>query len=173
MNINKITNGTANLDDYKVSGIYYFSSGVDLHMAPGVSGWLMVFGSDDKSTTAPTKQVWFRHGTVQENDYQTFVRTYSNYSKVWSEWAQLVMVTNNQQSGKETVFIKGGSVKTVNVAFDTPFQVTPDVVITPRTSVPHKRFVSISLPTKTGFALNAYSESDAELVVGWIATAQQ
>lgn len=47
----------------------------------GVNGWLKVMKG---SSLNVVKQLWYRQGTVNSNDFNTYVRTRS--SGVWSDW---------------------------------------------------------------------------------------
>lgn len=43
------------------------------------------------------KQIWYRHGTANSNDYETYVRTYSG---TWSNWVKLL---NDKETGSYTM----------------------------------------------------------------------
>ena len=84
--INVTTAGT-DLNDYTETGRYFFSSAT---YAPdnrpvGSNGWLEVF----KGSGSWVKQLWFRAGTNNSNDYNTYVRT-RNASSGWSEWTDIL-----------------------------------------------------------------------------------
>ncbi len=92
---------TGNLNNYKTAGVYYFSSSyTPTNIPEGVNGWLMVltYGS------TAIKQLWFRHGTVDTNDFHIFVRTYA--SSTWSEWRRII--TNGSSPSFESVEIAEG-----------------------------------------------------------------
>lgn len=72
-----------NLDDCKEAGIYYFPASYTPENIPiGVNGWLEVNVCNDSAV----KQIWRRHGTADDNDYMTYVRTYTG--NVWSQWTR-------------------------------------------------------------------------------------
>ena len=93
-NLNKMENGIArtntqtidsdaNLNDFTENGYYYFVAGHTYTNIPiGGNGWLEVINTGG---TSGIKQIWYRDGTLNTNDYQTFVRTYSGGT--WSNWA--------------------------------------------------------------------------------------
>lgn len=97
--INVTTAGT-DLNDYTETGRYFFSSAT---YAPdnrpvGTNGWLEVF----KGSGSWVKQLWFRAGTNNSNDYNTYVRTKSA-ALGWSTWRELqvgdiVLYENNSGS---------------------------------------------------------------------------
>ena len=89
--VNKVINITStgtNLNDYKTEGTYYFSpSYTPTNIPVGVNGWLKVIPGNDG--TVIVKQIWYRHGTPNSNDYETYVRTFS--SNTWSNWNKLAI----------------------------------------------------------------------------------
>lgn len=82
--INVSNPGTKNLNDYTTEGRYYFGS-APTNIPAGVNGFLEVF----VASNGAVKQIWYRHGTANTNDYETYVRTYSND---WSNWKRYAMV---------------------------------------------------------------------------------
>ena len=83
------TGATVDLNDYTDQGWYFFTTSNSIANIPaGVNGWLQVI--KDKISGTWTKQVWYRAGTANSNDYQTYVRTRMN--GVWSNWKQYQMV---------------------------------------------------------------------------------
>lgn len=90
--LNKVINvvvANTDLDDYKEDGEFYF--GVDYtptNIPTGVNGWLKVITGIQGSDNI-VKQIWYRHGTPNSNDYETYVRTFS--SNVWSSWKMFGM----------------------------------------------------------------------------------
>ena len=83
------TGGAVDLNDYTEQGWYFFTSNNTIANVPvGVNGWLNVVKDKDSGTW--TKQVWYRAGTANSNDYQTYVRTRTG--DVWSNWKQYQMV---------------------------------------------------------------------------------
>lgn len=93
-----VTITDTNLNNYIEDGTYYFSSDYTPTNIPvGINGWLQVMTS---SATSNVKQVWYRHGTINSNDYQTFVRTKTGSG--WSTWQQFAMV--NKKGGIELLY---------------------------------------------------------------------
>lgn len=86
--INVTTAGT-NLNDYKEDGEYYFPYNLEkTNMPSGVgNGWLKVMTGTDSSMNKFVKQVFFRHGTANSNDFETYVRT-STDGSTWSNWSK-------------------------------------------------------------------------------------
>ncbi len=77
-----VTQAGTDLNDYKQDGFYYFD--VDYtpaNIPAGVNGWLEVYSSN----VGAVKQKWFRHGTADSNDHNTYIRTFTSDS--WSGWA--------------------------------------------------------------------------------------
>ena len=85
-----VTEENTDLDDYTETGTYYFNSNyTPTNIPTGVNGWLQVMASIDGLTV---KQIWFRHGTINTNDYETYIRTRT--LEGWSNWQRL-MVEND------------------------------------------------------------------------------
>jgi hypothetical protein len=74
-----------NLNDYVMTGTYYFNSSHTPTNYPddSVNGWLVVMRADGGAI----KQLWFRYGTQNTNDFCTYVRT--GNGTTWSNWKQL------------------------------------------------------------------------------------
>lgn len=82
-----VTTTNTNLNDYKTEGTFYFSpTYIPTNIPAGVNGWLKVLPGNDG--TLIVKQIWYRHGTTNSNDYETYVRTFS--SNTWSSWRRLI-----------------------------------------------------------------------------------
>ena len=78
-----VTTANTNLNDYTETGIYYFSGAYKpINIPSGTNGWLLVLKSDADTV----KQLWFRYGTANSNDYNTYVRT--KFLSSWSNWKQ-------------------------------------------------------------------------------------
>lgn len=79
------------LNNYKTDGVYYFSSAAKPTNIPaGSNGWLQVYSSNQNSV----KQIWYRYGTPNSNDFETYVRT-KDGSDNWSEWSQYEIVSDS------------------------------------------------------------------------------
>lgn len=88
------TTGT-NLNDYREDGIYYFDAGyTPTNIPAGVNGWLQVMTGENAGGIF-VKQIWYRHGTPDSNDYETYVRTFS--VNTWSKWTKLLTEKNQIQ----------------------------------------------------------------------------
>lgn len=91
------TGGAVDLNDYTEQGWYFFTSNNTITNIPaGVNGWLKVV--KDKDSGIWTKQMWYRAGTPNSNDYQTYVRTRTG--DIWSNWKQYQMV---EDTGWKTI----------------------------------------------------------------------
>lgn len=73
------------IDTYTTQGVYYFTADYTPTNAPSgvTNGWLMVIPGGENSA----KQIWWRLGSINSTDYQTFVRTWTATSG-WSTWVQ-------------------------------------------------------------------------------------
>ncbi len=83
------TNVTAtakNANDYNAPGIFYFAQDYTPINAPAgvVNGYLIVIAV----TTTNIKQIWLRHGTVNSNDHEIYIRSYNGTN--WSSWAKCI-----------------------------------------------------------------------------------
>lgn len=68
------------LNDYTETGIFFFdASQKPLNIPAGSNGWLQVM----KASEIFIKQIWYRAGTPNSNDFETYVRTKSSS---WSAW---------------------------------------------------------------------------------------
>ena len=77
-----VTQAGTDLNDYKQDGFYYFDADyTPANIPAGVNGWLEVYSSN----VGAVKQKWFRHGTADSNDHNTYIRTFTSGS--WSGWA--------------------------------------------------------------------------------------
>lgn len=83
-----VTEENTDLDNYKEAGIYFFDTKQKPTNIPaGNNGWLQVF----KGSGNFVKQIWFRAGTANTNDYETYVRTNTGS---WSNWVKLVSIAD-------------------------------------------------------------------------------
>lgn len=95
-----VTTENTDLNDYKEDGLYYFGVNYKPTNIPlGVNGWLKVMTENSKNYV---KQIWFRHGTADVNDFETYIRTYSDK---WSEWKKFAI---EEDSGWIDLQLKSG-----------------------------------------------------------------
>lgn len=91
--------GTHDLNNYTDRGTYLFTSGTTLVNAPHSNGVLVTMSNNPTATTGQintVKQVWYRIGTNNTNDYNTLVRTRQAGSwSSWSDYAALSQVVRN------------------------------------------------------------------------------
>lgn len=93
--INVSNPSTKDLNDYTTEGRYYFAS-APTNIPVGVNGFLEVLKAGEY-----VKQIWYRHGTPNSNDFETYVRTYS--SNTWSNWNKFVVQSHiDNYSNTET-----------------------------------------------------------------------
>lgn len=82
------------LDDYIYPGVYTFGgSYTPEHIPSGVNGWLVVLRWPTSDANATVKQLWFRHGTVGSNDFETYVRTKVG-SAAFGSWSKFYTTSN-------------------------------------------------------------------------------
>lgn len=83
-----ITQAGTDLNDYLTQGIYTFAVATTPTNAPdaNTNGWLVVVPWGDAGTNC--KQIWFRLGAINSNDYELFVRTHGHQGG-WSTWAKI------------------------------------------------------------------------------------
>lgn len=87
-----VTTTGKDLDDYTDAGIYTFAQAyAPTNVPAGSNGWLVVIPWQQDSTTI--KQIWFRHGTVGSNDFETYVRTKVG-TNAWGSWSKYYTTSN-------------------------------------------------------------------------------
>ena len=106
---NIVNTSNTNLDDYLTDGLYNFATAhVPKGVPAGSNGWLQVFTN---GTNSVVKQVWYRHGTANSNDWETYVRTKTNAND-WSTWVKLVVPSDTWKGSSG-----GGLLQTISVSF--------------------------------------------------------
>ena len=79
-----------NLNNYVTEGIYVFTEEYSPTNIPaGTNGWLIVIPWS-KENNDTCKQIWLRHGTLNENDYCIYTRT--RILGVWGSWSEIATV---------------------------------------------------------------------------------
>lgn len=80
------------LDNYLDAGVYTFAqSYAPSNIPAGTNGWLIVIPW--KQGNATVKQIWLRHGSINVNDMETYVRTkIGTYG--WSSWSRYYTTAN-------------------------------------------------------------------------------
>ena len=85
IDVHVVTETETDLNNYISNGVFYFGSDyTPTNIPAGVNGALVVIVG-----TGFIKQLWFRHGTANTNDYQTYIRTCT--SDTWSDWQKLIV----------------------------------------------------------------------------------
>ena len=122
---NILTAGTS-CDSYVYNGVYYFDSEhTPINVPTGnTNGWLFVFGEqplNEGRGSGYVKQIWYRAGTPNTNDYQIYVRTCNVNVTGWSSWRRLMVeddifyLAGNSYSNSGIVYcgghITGGNVQ--------------------------------------------------------------
>lgn len=107
-----VTTANTNLNDYTENGEYYF----DVDRAPinrptGSNGWLKVI---NQTKNGAIKQLWFRQGTANANDYETYVRTLTG---TWSDWKQYTVDRGTGRLAKATQRTSNKWMKICNVKY--------------------------------------------------------
>lgn len=86
--VTNVTTANTNLDDYKTSGIYFFTSNfTPVGIPSGSNGWLIVLPNSPTNSSF-VKQIWLRAGVPDSNDHITYVRTL--VGEVWSNWSKYI-----------------------------------------------------------------------------------
>lgn len=149
------TEGT-DLNDYKEEGRWFFNyETTPVNAPPGVAnGWLEVM---NRGNADAVKQIWYRYGTANHNDSDTYVRTYT-LENGWSNWVKIL--TNNGiavLSGNITLNNAGGS---ANVNYPNGFTKDNCVVIAcgiTYNSAGYRAFGTVQASVSTGARLNSSS----------------
>lgn len=83
LSLTVVTASGEDLDNYTAPGVYHFNANITPTNIPaGVNGWLVVM-TDGGNTV---KQIWFRQGTANSNDFDTFTRI--KLSTGWGNWVK-------------------------------------------------------------------------------------
>lgn len=90
-----VTTANEDLDNYITAGIYSFAAAYQpVNRPEGTSnGWLVVIPWNASATVGTVKQFWLRHGTINSNDFNIYVRTKTGDSG-WSTWATIYTSKN-------------------------------------------------------------------------------
>lgn len=85
-----IVTRNSDLNNYKTDGKFYFpQTYTPTNIPAGVNGILEVF-TVDMGGTLLVKQMWYRHGTNNTNDFETYIRTFNG--SAWSNWKRFQTV---------------------------------------------------------------------------------
>lgn len=98
--ITPITTSGTDLNNYTSKGIYSFAQAYTPTNCPtgNTNGWLVVIPWNNSETQVTVKQIWFRHGIANTNDFELYVRTMISNS--WSSWYNL---TNRVDKSGDTL----------------------------------------------------------------------
>lgn len=86
------------LNDYLTEGWWYFSSDAAPTNTPNTdnkNGFLHVVCYTTSSSRTLLKQFWYRFGSLNTSDHETFLRTYDS-TIGWSNWTQIITSTGDQ-----------------------------------------------------------------------------
>lgn len=103
-----VTIANTDLNDYTQDGVYYFGANyTPTNIPAGVNGWLKVMTGEQGGTIAK-KQIWYRHGTANSNDFETYVRT-STDGSTWGNWNKYVteVESGSNSNGKYIKYSDG------------------------------------------------------------------
>ena len=102
-----VTIANTDLNDYTQDGVYYFGANyTPTNIPAGVNGWLQVMTGNQAGTICK-KQIWYRHGTANSNDFETYVRT-STDGSTWSNWRKVLTELDfYYKSGDSVSFSQG------------------------------------------------------------------
>lgn len=93
-NSKNITKAGEDLDNYIYPGVYTFAASyAPAHIPAGNNGWLVVLRWPTSDDNATVKQLWFRHGSVGVNDYETYVRTKLG-NNAFGQWSKFYTSSN-------------------------------------------------------------------------------
>ena len=93
-NSKNITKTGEDLDNYIYPGVYTFAASyAPAHIPAGNNGWLVVLRWPTSDDNATVKQLWFRHGSVGVNDYETYVRTKLG-NNAFGQWSKFYTSSN-------------------------------------------------------------------------------
>lgn len=106
-NVKNVLVAGTNLDDYVYSGCFYFDSErTPLNVPAGVTnGWLQVIAEqplNEGRGSGYVKQIWYRAGTPNSNDFQTFIRTANVGISSFGAWRRLIVEDDIYYSSGET-----------------------------------------------------------------------
>lgn len=98
-----VTTDNTDLNDYTETGLYFFGTSYTPINIPTslVNGWVSVIKSIPNSFV---KQIFYRGGTADKNDYETYVRT--RVGGIWSNWQRLI--------AENDLYYKVGDSQTIN-----------------------------------------------------------
>ena len=84
------------LNTFTEAGTYYVYNGTTaLHFPSGVNGSLIVI----KNTTNVVRQIFFRQGTIDGNDYNIWTRQCQISTNTWGKWTRIQQVYEEGTSG--------------------------------------------------------------------------
>lgn len=93
-----VTQTDTDLNDYTEEGFYFFSPDyAPTNIPAGSNGWLAVMTGDNGGTQA-IKQIWYRAGTANSNDHNTYIRT--RMSGNFSDWAMVITAKGGSFTGE-------------------------------------------------------------------------
>ena len=99
-----VLEGENDLNNYLEEGKYYFSSkNTPTNIPAGTNGWLEVVNNRGNEV----KQLWYRHGTANKNDTETYIRTKINED--WSNWKRF--------ANEDDFYYKNGDTYTIGATY--------------------------------------------------------
>lgn len=108
-----VTTANTDLNDYTETGLYFFGTSYTPINIPTslVNGWVSVIKSIPNSFV---KQIFYRGGTADKNDYETYVRT--RVGGIWSNWQRFIVENDLYYKAGDTFTFewKGGGFLTTS-----------------------------------------------------------
>lgn len=130
-----VTTADEDIDTYTTPGVFSFAAAYAPINRPAgnTNGWLVVLPWSASSVTI--KQIWIRHGTVNVNDHEIYVRTKT--SSGWSTWAKIYTDKNPPTAAEVGAIAKGLQFTADNGGMEKTFYVADDTnLITELESLP-------------------------------------
>lgn len=188
-----VTIANTDLNDYTQDGVYYFGANyTPTNIPAGVNGWLQVMTGEQGGTIAK-KQIWYRHGTANSNDFETYVRT-STDGSTWGNWNKYVteVESGSNSNGKYVKYSDGTMIcsnkitKTVNITnsyegsyyadvqgiyFPKSFTSAPTITATAtvKSSLVAFNFSSVNNDSCNGYIWKNQSKSNVSMDLSYIA----
>lgn len=148
-NVVNVREAGTNLNYYVTNGCWYFDSNVTpVNIPIGTNGWLQVIAEqpiNEGRNSGYIKQIWYRSGTPNENDFQIFIRTVNVGVTDWGSWRRLMVED-------DIFYLSGETYKNSAIVYSGGHITGGNVSICTNLNVP-KRLDKISSISVTGYDL--------------------
>lgn len=127
-NVVNVREAGTNLNYYVTSGCWYFDSTVTpINIPVGTNGWLQVIPEqpiNEGRNSGYIKQIWYRSGTPNENDWQIYIRTVNVGVTDWGNWHRLIVENDifymsGETYGNSAIIYSGGHITGGNTSICT------------------------------------------------------